>query len=168
MRYVAVIPVCYAAACLQTALAEAVTIGRIAPDLLALVAAVIALVVGGNAGLGLVAAVGLIEDLLSSGRLGIATATYLLAGWAAIELAEHVDPRQLHWRVLASGLFAAAVACGVGLARSAIGEPSAGLFRVVGGGLGVGIYTAGLAVPAWLAIGWIERWGNRRIAAYDM
>lgn len=168
MRYFAVIPVFYAAACLQTSLAEAVAIGRIAPDLLALVAAAIALVVGGNAGLALVAAIGLLDDLLSSGRLGIATAAYLLAGWAAIELAERFDSRQLTWRVLASGLFAAAVACGVGLARSTIGEPSAGLFRVVGGGLGVGIYTAGLAIPAWLAIGWIERWGNRRIAAYDM
>ena len=84
MRYFAVIPVFYAAACLQTSLAEAVAIGRIAPDLLALVAAAIALVVGGNAGLALVAAVGLLEDLLSPGRLGIAAAGYLLAGWAAI------------------------------------------------------------------------------------
>ena len=137
MRYFAVIPVFYAAACLQTSLAEAVAIGRIAPDLLALVAAAIALVVGGNAGLALVAAIGLLDDLLASGRLGIATAAYLLAGWAAIELAERFDSRQLTWRVLASGLFAqtfgyqAVFAAGAALTLCAL-APVAMAFRSAG------------------------------------
>lgn len=168
MRYLAVIPALYAAACFQTSLVEAMEIGRIAPDVLALLAAAIALLVGGSGGLAMVAAVGLVEDLLSPGRLGIATASYLLAGWTATELAERFVPRLLATRLLFTGLFTGVVACGVGLARCAIGEAAVGPWSVVGRGVGVAIYTAALAAPLWIAIGWIERRGDQRMAGYDL
>lgn len=157
MRYLAVIPVVYTAACLQTSLAEALEIGRAAPDVLALAAAAIGLAIGGNAGLVLVAAVGMVEDLLSPGRLGIATAWYLLAGWTAMELAERFGPRRLTVRVLACGLFAAVAACGIGLTRSTIGEPAAAAVVIVGRSAAAGIYTAALAAPLWLTMWYVER-----------
>ena len=71
-------------------------------------------------------------------------------------------------RVAATGLFAGLVALGIGATRLALGEPTVGLSTIGVHAVGIGLYTAAVAVPFWLALGWLENALRRRLARYEV
>lgn len=160
--------VVYLTVAIQTTLVEAIQIGRIGPELPAMVAVAIVLLHGGNGALVIAAAIGLLEDAFWPGRLGIAMGWYLLLTWGLLYGCERFDLRSLSRRVTVTGLFAGSLALGVGATRHVIGEPSVGLSAIGIYAVGIGLYTAALAVPFWLAAGPCENALRRRLTHYEL
>lgn len=168
MRYAIIAILVYLAVALQTVFADVIQIGRIAPQIPVLVAVAVLLLHRGNGALLIVAAVGLLEDTLWPGRLGIAMTWYLLLGWGLVEVAERFDLRPLGRRVAASGAFACLLALGVGATRSVLGEATAGLAWIAASAAAIGLYTAAAAVLFWFVLGWAESAYCRRRAHYQI
>ncbi len=168
MRYAIIGLTIYMAVAIQTTLIEAIQIGRIGPQIPAMVAVAIVLLHGGNGALAIVAAIGVFEDALWPGRLGIAMAWYLLLSWGLLYGCERFDLRPLSRRVIVTGLFAGLLALCIGATRLAIGEPTVGLSVIVANAAGTGLYTAVAAVPFWLVLSWCESVSRRRLAPYDV
>ena len=168
MRYAIIALSIYLAVAIQTTLVSTIQVGRVAPLIPALVAAAIVLLHGRNGVLVLVAAIGLLEDALWPGRMGIAMAWYLLLGWCLLEVSERFDLQRVSRRVTATGLFAGLVALGTGATRYILGEPTLGLSTIAAHAVGIGLYTAALAVPFWLALNWLENASHRRLARYEV
>ncbi len=96
MQYVLLLPILYLAAALETSLGGVVRVGRATPDLLALVAVVWLLTVGGPRGFLVAGAIGLVGDLIAPGRVGLGMASFLLVGYALSRLrtkTRSVSPR---------------------------------------------------------------------------
>ncbi len=168
MRYVIIALMIYLAVAIQTTLVEAIQIGRIGPQIPAMVAVAIVILHGGNGALAIAAAIGLLEDALWPGRLGIAMTWYLLLSWGLLYGCERFDLRPLNRRVIVTGLFAALLALCVGTTRLTIGEPTVGLSAIVANAAGIGLYTAVGSVPFWLVLNWCEHVSRRRLARYEV
>lgn len=167
MRYVIMALMIYLALALQTTLVDAITIDRIGPDIPAMVAVAIVILHGGNGALVVAATIGLLEDAICPGRMGIALVWYLLLSWGLLEISERFDLRTLRRRVTATGLFASLLALGVGITRYALGEPTVALSAIGLAAVGIGIYTAAAAVLFWLVLDWLTSAAQRRLARYE-
>ena len=73
MRLLLLLPLVYVTAVLQTSLGDALRVGRVAPDLLGLLAVVWLLVTPGRRAFLVAGLIGLVADLISPGQLGLAT-----------------------------------------------------------------------------------------------
>ncbi len=168
MHYAIIAILVYLAVALQTTLVEVIHIGGIGPQIPAMVAVAIVLLQRGNAALVMVAAIGLLEDALWPGRMGIAMAWYLLLGWCLLEGAERFDLKPLHRRVTATGLFAGLFALCVGTTRLAIGEPTAGFSAIAAHAAGIGLYTAAVAAAILFLLDRFENGIRRRLVRYEV
>ncbi len=166
MRAVWLFLAIYAAVAVETGLGDRLAIGRVAPDVAALVAVVWLLVSSGPAGLLGAGAAVLAADLVSAGRIGVGLFWMMPVALLVV--------RTRRWSALggiaasgvivfvAASLFAVATA----LTRWILGEVDAGLTEVLLRAVGVGCYTASLSLPVLLVLRWAApRQGLVRAAA---
>ena len=149
-------PIVYAAAVAQTSLVDLLQVGRVAPDLLALAAILWLLTTPASPWAPLVAgAVGLLEDLISPGNVGLGAAAFLLTAYVVVRVRSRLRLEELPWRVLtvwlAVTLIEVLLAAGNWLAGALAVDPGTLLVRAVG----VGVYTAGVSLPVAMVLGWI-------------
>ena len=87
MALVLLIPILYVAAVLQTSMVDLVQVGPLGPDLLALTAILWLVTAAPSPWAVLVSGgIGLLEDLISPGRVGFGAISFLLAGYAVVRL----------------------------------------------------------------------------------
>jgi len=168
MRYAIIAVMIYLAVAVQTTFGNAIQIGRISPQIPAMVAAAIVLLLGRNQSLVIAALIGLLEDALWPGRMGVATAWYLFLSWGLLETTERFDLQPLNRRIAATGLFATLLALGTGLTRYTFGEPTVDPTVIAASAVGVGLYTTALAIPFWLVLHGVESTLLHRNARYQV
>ena len=154
---------------LETSLADAIRVGHVAPDLLALVAVIWILMTPGRRVFLVAGAIGLAGDLISPGRPGVGMALFLLVGYGLTRLRTKLQLEHLVCQVLCVGLATALLATGQAIGCWALGETAVPLPTLLARALGVGAYTAGVSVPLWMVIGWIReprRVRRRKLAGF--
>lgn len=162
MRPTLLVLILYLAVAAQTTLADAVSIGSIGLELPAMVVAMVIIVQRGSGALAIAALIGLVEDTLAPGRLGIAMAWYLTLGWFLLEGCERYELRSLGRRAALTGLYVGLATLAVGVTRWAIGEPTIGFPRIVLQAAGIGAFSGLVAVPLWIALDWTKQALHRR------
>ena len=146
----------YAAAAIQSSLGDLMRVGRAEPDLLALAAVVWLLAANGSRAFLVTGAIGLVEDLLAPGRVGLAAVCFLTVGYGLTRLRTRfpLDHLSLQLPVMLLSLTALALAQTVG--RWLAGETAADLGPLAVRALGVGLYTSGVGVPLLMVMNWIR------------
>ncbi len=139
----------------ETSSADLLRVGTVGPDLLALVAILWVLRCGGPRGFLVAGAVGLLGDLLLPGRLGLGMALLLLIGYAITRLRARLLLEHPVWQLATIWLGTTLFAFGLALWSWASGEAAVSIARLALRSAGVGLYTAAVAVPVLLVIGWI-------------
>jgi len=152
MRWLLLIPAVYVAAVLQTTLVGALALGRVEPDLLALVALTWTLRAAGPYGFVTAGAVGLLADLVAPGRVGPGPACYAAVGYAVLGLRTRLPLGALTGEITMIGLGTAAIAWAQLVARTLLGEPVGPLRTGLLAGSGVGLYTAAVSLPVLVAL----------------
>ena len=156
MRFLLLLPILYLTAVLQTSLCDALSVGHVTPDLLALLAVTWLLVTPGRRAFLVAGLVGLVADMISPGRLGLGMASFLLVGYALTRLRTKLRLDHLGWQVPAvwfsTTALALSLATGTWLSGEALLPPSTLFVRA----LGVGAYTTGVSIPLLMIIGWIR------------
>ena len=165
MRIVLLLLFVYVAAVAETSLVDVIRVGEVSPDLLALVAVVWLLTASGPRAFLAAGAVTLVGDAIAPGPLGVGTVWMLLVGYGISRLRAHFQGAtngrgfigaQLLWQV---PIVAAAVtvwAAAVGLTARLLGDVSLPWSTLLARSAGVGIYTAGVALPLLMVVGWIR------------
>ena len=156
MRYLLLVPIIYAAAVLQTSLAGVLCIGHVGPDLMALLAVIWLLTDSQPRAFVAAGAIGLVGDLIASGRVGLGMACFLLVGYALGRLRARLPADHLVGRVTIVLVAVSLTSLGIGTAGWLLGDPSPGLREIVARSVGVGIYTAGASLPVLMILGWIS------------
>jgi rod shape-determining protein MreD len=154
VRYLILFPAVYFAAALDTAFVPAMAIGRIVPDLLALVAVACLCTIPGPKAFVLAAAIGLISDMISPGRLGIGMGCYALVGYALVHLRPKLGLRHPLTRTAASAVAIALLALGVSTLRALTGDATLPWFTLACTSIGVGAYSAFIGLPMFMILGW--------------
>jgi rod shape-determining protein MreD len=146
----------YLAAVAETSLVDAIGIGGIAPDMLALVALVWLLTARGPWAFLAAGAIALVADLIAPGRIGVGAAWMLLVGYAVTRARMRLKVD--HLAIQAPAVFAAVAvwAAGVGLTGRLVGDVSLPWWSVLSRSAGVGLYTAAASVPVLMVVGWIR------------
>jgi cell shape-determining protein MreD len=147
----------YLAAVAETALVDAMRIGQVTPDLLALVALVWALTAAGPRAFLAAGAVMFLGDLIAPGRVGLGTGWMLLVAFGVGQLRARVRLENLAAQlgVLLAG--ATLWAAGVGLSARLLGNVALPWSTVLARAGGVGLYTAGVGLPLLMVLGWIRQ-----------
>ncbi len=156
MYILLLLPIVYAAAVLDTLLGDALRIGSVAPDLLAMTAVVWMLVAAGPRSFCVAGMIALVGDLIAPGQLGIGTAWMLLIGYGLCRLRGYFVTGNLPLRVLAVWVAVTLWAMGVGLSGCLLGQVATPVTTVLCCAAGVGVYTAALSLPLLMVIGWIR------------
>lgn len=156
MRLLLLVPFVYAAAVLQTSLADAISVGHVTPDLMALLAVIWILVATGRRTFLVAGAIGLAADLISPGHLGLGMASFLLVGYGLARLRTKLDIEHLVGQVFCVGAATTVLATSQAIGSSLSGETAVPLATLLVRALGVGLYTAGMSVPLLMLIGWIR------------
>ena len=164
MRFFVLLPILYLTAVLQTSLADALSVGHVAPDLLALLAVIWLLVSPGRRAFLVAGLIGLVVDLISPGRPGIAAASFLLVGYGLTRLRTKLDLDQLAWHVPAVWLATTTLAVMLALGGWLLGQTSVPLTTLLVRAFGVGAYTTGVSLPLLMIIGWIREPFRRNAA----
>ena len=131
----------------ETTWADTLRIGAIAPDFLALTAAVWLIAAHSPYGFLATGSIGFVADLLGSGRLGIGTGAWLIIGYAITRLRWRWAFDHLAVQVVMVALTVSAWAMAVGLTQRFTGD-------IAVRALGTGIYTSIIALPILLVLGW--------------
>jgi rod shape-determining protein MreD len=164
MRYFLLLATLYLAAVVQTSLADALSVGHVMPDLLALVAVLWLLVTPGRRAFLVAGLIGLVVDLISPGRLGIAAASFLLVGYGVTRLRTKLDLDHLAWQVPIVWMATTALAAILALGGWLAGQTAVPLPALLVRALGVGVYTTGVSLPLLMIIGWIREPFRRNAA----
>jgi rod shape-determining protein MreD len=151
-----ILPIVYAAALLETSLADVVRVGHVTPDLFALVAVVWLLLVPAERSFLVAGAIGLAADLIAPGRVGLGLACFLLVGYGVARLRARCELEHLVGRLAVVFAAATLLAAGLAAGRWLMGETSLPLSTMATRALGVGLYTAGVSLPVWMLIGWLR------------
>jgi len=146
----------YAAAVADTSLADAFSIGRIAPDFLALAALFWLLVVARPGAFLAAGAAGLVSDLIAPGRIGLGMAGFLLAGYFVARLRARLAPEHFLWHATFTFAAVALISILTALGHRGLGEVSLPLTTLVLRGAGVALYTAAVSVPLFMIVVWIR------------
>jgi len=156
MGVLVLIPVVYATAVADTSLIDAMTIGSVTPDLPALTAIVWLLLAGGPRAFLVAGAVALVGDLIAPGRLGVGMGWMLLVGYAVTQLQTRLKCDHLAWQVSLTCVAVIVWAAGVGITGRMVGDVALPTSTLIARAAGVGLYTAAVAFPLLLVIGWIR------------
>jgi rod shape-determining protein MreD len=151
------IPIVYAAAVLETSLADVIQVDCVAPDLLALVAVIWLLWSTGRWSFLTAGLIGLVGDLIAPGRVGLGMASFLCVGYALARFREKGRPHHLVWQVPAVCLAVTVLAACIATGRWLSGETSVALSTLLLRAVGVGVYTAGVSVPILMVVGWLHK-----------
>lgn len=154
MRILLLALVVYLAAVVETSLGDAMRVGRVTPDLLALVAVVYMLAARSPRAFLAAGAIALAGDLIAPGRLGVGTAWMLVVGYAVGRLRHHVRLDHFTAQVPTVGLAVACWAAGVGATARLLGDVPLEWSTIAIRAAGVGLYTAGVALPVLMVLGW--------------
>jgi rod shape-determining protein MreD len=154
MKILFILPFIYIAGVLETTLGDALQVGHVGPDWMALLAVIWVLWVPGPSTLPVAGFAGLASDLFSPGRLGPAMAAYLVAGYVLGCLKSKPPRKGVFWQVPIVFASVTALASAIGLTHWLLGESSNSLATLLVRALGVGIYTAGLSVPVLMVLSW--------------
>ncbi len=155
-RWLLLLPLTYVAAVADTSLADVFCIGAVTPDFLALSAMLWLLMVAKPGEFLTVGAIGLLEDLLSPGRIGLGVAGFLLAGYLVARLRVRLAPEHYAWHVAFTFAAATFVAVLTALGHRLLGETSLPLATLALRACGVGLYTAGISLPLFMIVAWIR------------
>jgi len=168
MHYLLLLPIVYLAAVLQTSLDDLLQVRGVTPDLFALVAVVSVLCTPGPRAFLLGGGIMLLGDLIAPGRIGIGAAWMLVLSYAVVRLREHIRLDFLAVRVAVVGVAVAFWVAGVGATGRLLGELPLGWTAIGFRALGVGVYTAGVALPVLMILGWLPEpagTGQRQLAS---
>jgi rod shape-determining protein MreD len=169
MRLLFLLPIVYATAVLETSLADAIRVGHVTPDLLALLAVTWLLVARGRGAFLIAGVIGLAADLISPGRLGLGMASFLLVGYGLARLRAKFELDHLLWQVPAVCAATTVLAVSLATGRWLLGEAAAPLSTLLVRAVGVGVYTAGVSLPLLMIIGWFRepfRAREKRLAGF--
>lgn len=159
MGAVLLVVVVYLAAVVQTSLVDMLRIGHVTPDLLALTAVVWVLLAPGRSGFLVAGAIVLVGDLIAPGHLGTGAAAMLVVGYGLWRLQARAKLANLGAQLLAVWAAVTVWAIAVGCSGWLLGDVSLSLSTVAARAAGVGLYTAGVALPVLMVVGWIrEPW----------
>lgn len=147
-------PAVYLAAVFDTALESSLDVGPITPDWLALTAVVWSFTTAGARAYWGAGLAGLVSDLCTSGRVGIGMLCFALASAELVAARKHLRLHNPAAQSLLAWPTIAGIALGVALARRVLGEIDLPLVSMVGRAVGVGAYTACLALPAFMVLRW--------------
>ena len=150
------LPWLYVAAAIQTSLGDLMRVGRAEPDLLALAAVAWLLAVGGPRAFLVAGAIGLLEDLLAPGRVGLAAACFLTVGYGLTRLRASLPLYHLVLQLPVMLLSLTVLALAQTLGRWLAGETAADLGPLAVRALGVGLYTSGVGLPLLMVLNWIR------------
>ena len=161
MRYLLLAAAVYVAAVVQTSLVDAIRIGRVEPDVLAMVAIIWLFWATGPrslpaAGFLVAGGIGLLADLISPGRIGLGAACYVLIGYAVDRLRPWLGLKHLLGQLLTVWVGVTLLSVGQTLGLWLLGDVSQPLGRAMACALGVGLYTAGVSLPVLMVTGWIR------------
>jgi hypothetical protein len=165
MRVVLLLLGVYLAAVAETAVVDVIRVGEVTPDLLALVAVVWLLTAAGPRAFLAAGAVALVGDLIAPGRLGVGMAWMLVVGYGITRLRARfqgaTDGRgfvgiDLAWQMPTIGAAVTMLAAAVGLTGRLLGDVWLPWSTILIRSAGVGIYTAGIALPVLMVVGWIR------------
>ncbi len=162
MAYLLLAIFVYLAAVADTALAEVLRVGNVAPDLVALVAMVWVVLARSRWAFLTAGAVALLGDLIAPGRVGVGAAWMLLVGFGLAWLARQMRSRGPAVRLpLVAG--AMTVWC-LGLAATAVvlGDAARPLGTQLAQALGAAVYTSAVALPVLMVAGWARSAGAER------
>jgi rod shape-determining protein MreD len=150
----------YLAAALDTALAPTWTIGRSAPDLLALTAVLWNLAPGRSRPFWPAATIGLLADLLAPGRIGASMACFALAGYALAAYNTRLGAARSWTKAAIAAVSVASIGLASGLARRLLGELELPATELLIRSAAVGLYTGGVALPILMVLDWLPqpRW----------
>jgi rod shape-determining protein MreD len=162
MRTLLLLPLVYVAAVLQTSLADVVRVGRVEPDLLAVLAVGWLLVFPGPRSFLAAGLAGLAADLISPGRIGVAAFCFLLVGYGVMRLRARLPIRHLVWQVAVVGVAVSLIAAGSAMGRWLLGETTAAPSVLLVRSLSVGVYSAGVSLPLLMVVGWMQEPLRRR------
>jgi len=154
VRIVLLILIVYLAAVVETSLSDVMRVGQVTPDLLALVAVVYALAARHPRAFLAAGAIALAGDLIAPGRLGMGAAWMLVVGYAVGRLHHYVRLDHFTAQVPAVGLAVACWAAGVAMTSKLLGGLPLGWSTIAVRASGVGLYTAGVALPVLMVLGW--------------
>jgi len=169
MQRLSILPLVYAAAVLQTSLADAISVGHVTPDLMALLAVIWILVTTGRRAFLVAGAIGLVADLISPGHLGVGMASFLLVGYGLARLRTKLAIEHLVGQVFCVGAATTVLVTTQAIGSWLSGDTAVPLATLLVRALGVGLYTAGVSVPLLMLIGWIRepfRARRKKLAAF--
>jgi hypothetical protein len=165
MRCVILTLTVYVAAVAETSAVDLLRVGNVTPDLLTLAAVVWLLTAVGPRAFLVAGAVALVGDLIAPGRLGVGMGWMMLVGYGVTRLRARfqgaTDGRgfmwqQLAWQVPCVWAAVTVWAAAVGLTGRLLGDVSLPWSTILARAAGVGTYTAGVALPVLMVVGWIR------------
>lgn len=146
----------YAAAVVDTALADVAAIGPIVPAALPLLGIVWALMVDDSYAVLGAAVAGLGADLLTPGRVGPGAFWLILTSLAAVRLRRAWPLEHWLWPAAFTALGLAGWAVLTGLTRWLLGEVPLAPGLIVQRALLTGLYSGVFALPCWIVAGWLR------------
>jgi rod shape-determining protein MreD len=152
---------------IETSLGRALEIGGASPDLLLLATLAWLYNRPTEASCWVAAGVGLLADLASSGPIGPGMACFALVAYVVLEFHTRLSLNHPLAQVVATGLFATATSFGLAMAASISGQTALPYEWLVSRAATVGLLTAGIGVPCFLALAWLRAargFGIRRLA----
>jgi rod shape-determining protein MreD len=157
MSFVLLSIVTYAAAVLQTALGPALEIRHVMPDFFVLAAVLWLLTTTVRRAFVAVAIGGLAYDLTAAAPPGVGLAAFALVGFAIEQIKAKLDTN--HFAVRLAAVFAATTVIALVEALAARLSDDAALTSatLIVRAISVAAYTAGVAVPVLMIIGWLPR-----------
>jgi rod shape-determining protein MreD len=157
MRFLILLPFIYVAGVLETSLGDVLQVGHVGPDLMALLAVVWVIWVPGPGAFLAAGIIGLASDFCTPGRLGLAMAAFLVAGYLLTRLGSRLPLRRIVLQVPTVFVSVTALALTLGVGYWLLGDSSSSLGTLSLRALGVGIYTAGLSVPVVMILSWTRK-----------
>jgi rod shape-determining protein MreD len=154
--FLILVPSLYAAAAIQTSLGESIRVGRVEPDLLALAAVVWMLVAAGPRTFLVAGVIGLLQDLLAPGRVGLAAACFLTVGYGLGRLRAKFPLEHLALQLPLTFVAIAAITLVQTLGRWLTGETGGDLATLAIRALDVTLYTSGVGLPLLMVASWIR------------
>jgi len=137
----------YLALVFQTTLCPLIRISGAAPDLLALAALVIVLLSSSPYAFLWAGWIGLLHDLASTGRIGVAMFWFAVAGYLMVRIRDHVFTETLLMRWVACVLGSFVAVAGLVATRRLLGDTSAAWATILTHTIRVTLYTGLVAVP---------------------
>jgi len=144
-------------------------IGNVAPDLLALAAVICLLTARGPRAFLVTGVIVLVGDLIAPGRLGVGMGWMLLIGYAVTRQRPRFDLDHLALQVFLVAAVVTTWAAAVGISGRLLGEVSLPWSTLITRAAGVGLYTAGVALPVLMVLAWIREpylMRKRRLAEF--